>query len=166
MEKLYYFFANINNHQILLVKNDTSFVFIGSEDAGFEELTTVLKIPKEQMVEGSLRLFEPLVQQLAAYYRGKLQKFDLPLSFIGTPFQVSVWQALQAIPYGQVVSYKDIAQKINKPKAIRAVASAIGMNPLSIVVPCHRVVGSDGKLRGYRGGLHVKKRLLELEGSL
>jgi len=84
---------------------------------------------------------------------------------VGTPFQKSVWQALAQIPYGDTVSYMDIAKSIGKPKAIRAVATAIGANALSIVIPCHRVVGSDGDLRGYAGGLEAKKRLLALEAS-
>ncbi len=103
--------------------------------------------------------------QLTAYFAGKRRRFELPLAAQGTPFQQSVWDALADIPYGELRSYRDIARSIGNPAAVRAVGAANGRNPLPIVVPCHRVIGSNGTLTGFAGGLEVKKYLLELEGA-
>ena len=94
--------------------------------------------------------------QLDEYFQGKRTTFSLPFKLTGTPFQLAVWKELQNIPYGQTTSYKEIAQKINKPKAYRAVGMANNKNPLPIIIPCHRVIGSNGKLIGYAGGLKLK----------
>lgn len=102
-------------------------------------------------------------RQLGEYFAGRRRVFDLPLAPKGTAFQLSVWKALRAIPYGKTRSYGDIARKIGKPKAVRAVGAANGANPIPVVVPCHRVIGSDGSLTGYGGGLPRKRRLLALE---
>lgn len=103
--------------------------------------------------------------QLDEYFQGKRTTFSLPFKLTGTPFQLAVWKELQNIPYGQTTSYKEIAQKMNKPKAYRAVGMANNKNPLPIIIPCHRVIGSNGKLIGYAGGLKLKNYLLELEKS-
>lgn len=103
--------------------------------------------------------------QLDEYFQGKRTTFSLPFKLTGTPFQLAIWKELQNIPYGQTTSYKEIAQKINKPKAYRAVGMANNKNPLPIIIPCHRVIGSNGKLIGYAGGLKLKNYLLELEKS-
>lgn len=103
--------------------------------------------------------------QLDEYFQGKRTTFSLPFKLTGTPFQLAVWKELQNISYGQTTSYKEIAQKINKPKAYRAVGMANNKNPLPIIIPCHRVIGSNGKLIGYAGGLKLKNYLLELEKS-
>ncbi len=103
--------------------------------------------------------------QLAEYFAGRRQRFDLPLAASGTPFQESVWRALADIPWGEVRSYRDIAFVIGKPKAVRAVGAANGRNPLPIVVPCHRVIGANGSLTGFAGGVPLKMKLLTLEGS-
>lgn len=103
--------------------------------------------------------------QLDEYFQGKRTTFSLPFKLTGTPFQLTVWKELQNIPYGKTTSYKEIAQKINKPKAYRAVGMANNKNPLPIIIPCHRVIGSNGKLIGYAGGLNLKNYLLELEKS-
>ena len=95
-----------------------------------------------------------------------MKQFDLPLAPVGTPFQLKVWQALRAIPYGELVSYKTIAEAVGNPKAVRAVGGANGKNPIPIIVPCHRVIGSDGSLTGFGGGLETKKRLIDLERQL
>ena len=107
--------------------------------------------------------FKEAKRQLGAYFKGDLTLFDLPLAPRGTAFQRRVWDALTRIPYGQVVSYKQIAEAIGHPKAVRAVGGANGKNPIPIVVPCHRVIGSNGKLTGFGGGLDTKSRLIELE---
>ncbi|MGH8033057.1 MAG: methylated-DNA--[protein]-cysteine S-methyltransferase [Luteimonas sp.] len=104
--------------------------------------------------------------QLAAYFTGDLRTFDLPLAPSGTAFQQTVWRALRDIAYGTTTSYGEIARRIDKPAAVRAVGAANGRNPLPIVVPCHRVIGTDGALTGFGGGLPTKQFLLTLEGAL
>jgi methylated-DNA-[protein]-cysteine S-methyltransferase len=104
--------------------------------------------------------------QLLEYFAGTRRTFDLPLRPQGTAFQMDVWRALAAIPYGETWSYRDLARAIDKPDAVRAVGAANGRNPLPIVLPCHRVIGADGSLTGFGGGLPTKERLLRLEGVL
>lgn len=107
------------------------------------------------------------VAQLDDYFAGKRTTFDVPLDLRGgTPFQQSVWRALLAIPSGRTASYGQLGRDLGRPAAVRAVGAAVGRNPLSVVVPCHRVVGSDGSLTGYAGGLDRKTALLQLEGAL
>jgi methylated-DNA-[protein]-cysteine S-methyltransferase len=101
--------------------------------------------------------------QLEQYFAGKRQRFVLPLNFVGTDFQKQVWQSLLTIPFGETRSYGQIAQHIGKPKAARAVGAANGRNPISIVIPCHRVIGSNGELTGFAGGLKAKAYLIEIE---
>lgn len=103
--------------------------------------------------------------QLEEYFRGERQVFDLQLHPTGTPFQLSVLEALQQIPFGQTATYREIAEKIGRPKAVRAVGAANGRNPLPIVIPCHRVIGADGSLTGFGGGLETKTWLLNLESA-
>lgn len=123
--------------------------------------------PNPVQIDETWRLDEaalaPYVEQFIAYFDGRLQRFDLPLAARGTEFQQQVWQALAQIPYGETRSYGDIAQVIDKPKAVRAVGAANGRNPLAIIVPCHRVIGRDGTLTGYAGGLSIKQFLLTHE---
>ena len=104
--------------------------------------------------------------QLGEYFAGQRRAFDLPLAPQGTPFQLQVWQALARIPYGSTLSYAQLAQALGNPDAVRAVGAANGRNPLPIVLPCHRVIGADGALVGFGGGLPVKLQLLLLEGAL
>ncbi len=107
--------------------------------------------------------FKKVQEQLTAYFANELTEFDLPLAPKGTEFQQKVWTALLTIPFGELASYRDIAHQIGSPKAVRAVGAANGKNPISIIVPCHRVVGSNGKLTGYSGGLKNKEWLLAHE---
>lgn len=109
------------------------------------------------------RPLDEAVRQLRAYFAGELQRFELSLAARGTPFQQRVWRALREIPYGQTISYGELARRIGQPTASRAVGAANGRNPLPIVVPCHRVIGSTGRLTGFAGGLHLKEGLLALE---
>ena len=102
-------------------------------------------------------------RQLNEYFSGQRTTFDLPLTFQGTPFQQQVWQALLTIPYGETRSYSDIAHQIGNPKAVRAVGAANGRNPISIIAPCHRVIGRSGELTGFAGGIAAKAKLLQLE---
>lgn len=112
------------------------------------------------------RLFSETFAQLRAYFAGELTRFDLPLYFAGTDFQNAVWSALRDIPFGVTVSYGELAGRIGRPGASRAVGAANGANPLPIVVPCHRVVGADGSLTGFGGGVEIKRYLLSHERAL
>jgi len=114
---------------------------------------------------GESELMRECMRQLREYFAGQRREFCLPLRPQGTPFQMACWAALCEIPYGQTRSYADIARRIGKPKACRAVGAANHVNPISIIVPCHRVVGANGSLTGYGGGLPVKEYLLALERS-
>ena len=111
-------------------------------------------------------LLESAARQVEDYFSGTIKAFELPLAASGTEFQQKVWEALVAIPHGTVTSYGDVARALGFPQASRAVGAAIGRNPLSLVVPCHRVIGANGSLTGYAGGIDRKRRLLELEGFL
>lgn len=109
-------------------------------------------------------LLREAAAQLAAYFARRLRVFDVPLAPHGTPFRRAVWEALLGVPWGTTAAYGEIARRIGRPRAVRAVGAANGANPLPIVIPCHRIVGADGSLTGYAGGLSVKERLLALEG--
>jgi methylated-DNA-[protein]-cysteine S-methyltransferase len=109
-------------------------------------------------------LLDSATHQLQEYFQGQRQVFTLPLAPPGTPFQQRVWQELQRIPFGTTLTYRELAQCLGMPQAARAVGHANGRNPLAIVIPCHRLIGSDGHLRGYAGGITLKQRLLQHEG--
>ena len=111
-------------------------------------------------------IFQQAAQELAAYFAGQLQVFTLPLAPQGTAFQQAAWQALLQIPFGQTISYGQQATRMGKPQAMRAVGSANGKNPIAIIIPCHRVLGANGALTGYSGGMEHKVFLLQLEGAL
>jgi methylated-DNA-[protein]-cysteine S-methyltransferase len=138
--------------------------FVGSLNKPFEELADWVekRIPGCPLVQDDEKL-EPYKAEIIEYLQGKRQTFTTPTDYQGTSFQLAVWNALCEIPYGQTCSYSEIAQSIQKPAAVRAVGTAIGANPILITVPCHRVIGKNGKLTGYRGGLDMKTRLLKLE---
>ncbi len=112
------------------------------------------------------RWLEQAAQEFEAYFAGRLQQFSVPLDAQGTDFQRAVWQLLQGIPWGSLQTYGEIARALGRPDAARAVGAAVGRNPISVIVPCHRVVGRDGTLTGYAGGLPRKEALLEGEGAL
>ncbi|WP_299772718.1 methylated-DNA--[protein]-cysteine S-methyltransferase [uncultured Pseudoteredinibacter sp.] len=127
-------------------------------------LCAILYAPEEGVSEQSNEYTRLAKKQLQEYFNGKRKEFQLSLSVEGTDFQKQVWQQLKAIPFGECRSYGDIAQALNKPKAMRAVGAANGRNPLPIIVPCHRVIGSNGALTGFAGGLDMKEWLLRHEG--
>lgn len=129
-----------------------------------EDAVTALKMAEKKAAgEAPEGLALAVFRELDEYFQGKRKTFDIPLRTHGTPFQEKVWAALRAIPYGEVRSYKEVAEAIGHPKAYRAVGMANNANPIFIIVPCHRVIGSDGSLTGYGGGLPMKKALLSLE---
>lgn len=109
--------------------------------------------------------FHDATAQLDQYFAGERSDFDLPVALRGTPFQMRVWEALREIPYGETRSYQEIARRVDSPRAVRAVGGANGRNPVAIVIPCHRVIGADGSLTGYGGGLWRKEFLMNLERS-
>ena len=119
-----------------------------------------------EYIESDNELLKKTRQQLQEYFNRQRKEFDIPLLTIGTDFQKSVWDALIEVPYGKTSTYLDLAKKINNEKAVRAVASANGANSIGLIIPCHRIIGSNGELVGYGGGLPIKKRLLKLEQNL
>lgn len=123
-----------------------------------------IKLPRQW--ERDARPFREAVRQLDAYFSGKLTEFDLRLAPHGTDFQLKVWRTLQSIPYGETWSYGQLARRIRRPDAPRAVGAANGQNPIPVIIPCHRVIGADGSLTGFGGGLPIKQKLLALEGAL
>ena len=137
----------------------------GDMELIYEEgaVTALRMAEKKAVAEAPEGLALAVFQELDEYFQGKRKNFDIPLRTHGTPFQEKVWVALRAIPYGEVRSYKEVAEAIGHPKAYRAVGMANNANPIFIIVPCHRVIGSDGSLTGYGGGLPMKKALLALE---
>jgi methylated-DNA-[protein]-cysteine S-methyltransferase len=138
--------------QILIASDSESITWVSFEEK-----------PPARFEQNPDSLTDKAAAQIDEYLSGKRQAFDLPIAPRGTEFQLKVWNALQAIPYGETRTYKQIAEEVGNPKACRAVGMANNKNPLSIIVPCHRVIGSSGSLVGYAGGLGVKKRLLEME---
>ena len=116
--------------------------------------------------EGTSEVIEQAVSQLREYFQGERRDFDIPIVFTGSEFQNSVWHELMKVPYGSTISYAELARRIHHPRAVRAVASANATNPISIFVPCHRVIGSNQKLTGYGGGLDAKRELLALEARV
>lgn len=119
-----------------------------------------------EFVERDDEIIENTKEQLNEYVNGNRREFDVPLLMVGTSFQKSVWKALMKVPYGSTSTYLQLAKNIDNEKAVRAVANANGANSIGIIIPCHRIIGSDGKLVGYGGGLPVKKRLLKLEQGI
>jgi methylated-DNA-[protein]-cysteine S-methyltransferase len=117
-------------------------------------------------IEQSSKIIEETKRQIEAYFAFNRREFDIPLLMVGTKFQKSVWKGLMKIPYGTTASYLQLAQNIGNEKAVRAVASANGANAISIIIPCHRIIGSNGDLVGYAGGLPAKKKLLQIENNL
>ena len=128
-----------------------------------EELKSISKKFNNDILQGDNPYFKRLEKELSEYFEGQRKVFTVPLSLVGTDFQKRVWKVLRKIPYGTTISYQQQAEILGNPKAVRAVANANGLNKISILIPCHRVIGSNGKLTGYSGGVWRKQKLLELE---
>jgi len=152
---------------LMLVATPTGLCRVGLPGEGREALEEWLArwVGPEPTEENPAAL-AAAVAQLREYFSRLRREFDLPLDLRGTPFQQQVWRELRKVPYGQTVSYGELARRVGRPGAARAVGQAVGANPIPIIVPCHRVVGADGSLVGYGGGLEIKSALLRLEGAL
>lgn len=157
------YYHPLDSLAIYLFATKDGLAFVGSENGPLDE---VLDWYPQATLVANQEILAPYLQTFEAYLNQQTTTFDLPVSIQGTDFQQRVWHALTTIPYGQTLTYSDIAQIIQSPKAVRAVASAIAKNPLLLVIPCHRVIGKNGELRGYRGGLGMKKKLLTFEQNL
>ncbi|TQR28823.1 methylated-DNA--[protein]-cysteine S-methyltransferase [Lysinibacillus sphaericus] len=164
MDVLYVDTLTYAQGNMYIVASDEGLVYIGTPNAPFEEVEVWAKKPfKGYRFEEKKEKLQPYAKQLTAYFNKELIEFDVPVHVKGTPFQLAVWDALKELPYGTTTTYSDIAYRIGNPKAVRAVGSAIGANPILAIIPCHRVIGKDGKLTGFRSGLALKEFLLELE---
>ncbi|AZN41873.1 methylated-DNA--[protein]-cysteine S-methyltransferase [Paenibacillus albus] len=167
LSSIYWTTFHHDTWQLHMAATDEGLCYVGTPNAPFTELASWVQkrfpgLPLEQ----NDTVMTPYCEELSQYLSGQLQQFGQPLHLIGTPFQMSVWKELQHIPHGRTCSYSDVAAQLGKEKAVRAVGTAIGANPVLFVVPCHRVLGKDGSLTGYRGGMDVKEMLLKLEGVL
>ncbi|MFB9329112.1 methylated-DNA--[protein]-cysteine S-methyltransferase [Paenibacillus aurantiacus] len=153
---------------LLIAATASGLGFIGSPNAPFEELERWARrtFPGGSSLANDDDAMAPYANQIKAYMNGESNALALTFDLAGTPFQREVWQTLLEIPYGETTTYSDIAHRIGRPAAVRAVGAAIGANPVLIGIPCHRVVGKNGALTGYRGGLAMKQHLLELEGRV
>lgn len=167
VNNIYWTLLNHRQWDMYVAATAEGLCYIGSPNAPFEEVDIWAKkrLPGWNLIDKK-EVVQPYTVELIEYLEGRLKKFTLPMDLQGTPFQQSVWQALQELQYGQTVTYTDIAERIGKPKSVRAVGTAIGANPVLILVPCHRVVAKSGKLGGFRAGLEMKKELLKLENRL
>lgn len=159
-QKIYYDIYHLNGDEIFISATDKGVCYIGSPK---EDERDMAKRFPTAVLEKNPEALKPYMDELAEYFEGKRRQFSMPADVKGTAFQEAVWEALKEIPYGETCAYSDIAEKIGKPAAVRAVGTAIGANPVSIVVPCHRVIGKNGAITGYRGGIAMKEHLLELE---
>lgn len=146
---------------LLLVSDGKDLIRVSMEKQKF-----AAEIGEDWIEKNDVPVLKLAAEQLKSYFAGLLDHFDLPLAFRGTEFQNKVWSELTKIPYGQTISYGELARRVGNPQASRAVGLANGKNPIAIVVPCHRVIGANGTLTGYGGGLPRKKKLLELEQGL
>ncbi|MFB5265766.1 methylated-DNA--[protein]-cysteine S-methyltransferase [Paenibacillus enshidis] len=165
--EMYWTLMTYKNQSIHLAASDKGLAFVGSGNGPFHEMADWLKsrFPDCRLVRDDRKL-QIYSDALTEYLEGKRSRFSLPLDLQGTPFQKAVWDALGHIPHGETRTYSEIAIQLGKPSSVRAVAAAIGANPALIFVPCHRVIGKNGTLTGYRGGLDMKKELLTLEHAV
>lgn len=160
MDRLYYDVVSVADAELIIASTDQGLAFVESPNAGLEEIQKFH--PTYELVQDS-ELNKPVSQRLNSYFQGQDVLEEIKCDVHGTDFQESVWDALRNVPYGTTQTYQQIADAIGKPKAARAVGTAIGRNPVLMVVPCHRIVSKNKGGSGYCGGLEMKKRLLELE---
>ncbi len=163
-EKVYWTLLNHEGWQLYLAATEKGLAYVGSIDAPFEELSAwVSKRIPNYALEENRSLMKPYEMEIVEFLEGLRRDFTIPLDLRGSEFQHRVWAELLRVPFGKSATYTEIAEKIQRPDAVRAVGTAIGANPLLIIAPCHRILGKHGECRGYRGGLEMRRRLLELE---
>lgn len=167
IKQLYWTQMTHNDKTYYLLFSDKGLCYIGSPNASFDQVTdwSKKKLPTASYTKNN-SLAESYVKEIQRFLNGRQQRFECPVDLIGTAFQLAVWDALSKIPYGETRTYTAIAQATGRPKAVRAVATAIGANPLLMIVPCHRVIAKSGSLAGFRAGIEMKKELLSLEKSI
>lgn len=152
------------NWKLYMAATSKGLCYVGSQDKPFEELEVWVNkhYPESPLVQDDI-VMQPYVAEFKEFFQGGRNSFTISHELIGTDFQTKVWNALCKIPYGETWTYSDIANAIQRPSAVRAVGTAIGANPVLLTVPCHRVIGKNGKLTGFRGGLDMKEQLLKIE---
>ncbi len=165
--KIYWSYLAHGEDRLVIAASSDGLCYVGSWNETYQTFESwagkhFVGIPLVQDVS----VMKPYAEQLMEYLAGERTSFSVSLDLRGTAFQQSVWEAMSRIPYGRTASYQDIAQVLERPKSVRAVGTAIGRNPVLIVGPCHRIIGKNGALTGYRGGLQMKEQLLKLEGSI
>lgn len=154
---------HVLNEVIFVVRDEIGFTYISSPNEGENDIKNIFK--NATFVTND-PWFNKLEKNFIDYFKGEKQALEVPIHLIGTTFQVAVWRVLDLIPYGKTWSYLDVAKALGAPQKVRAVANAIGKNKLFVRIPCHRVIGTDGKLHGYAGGVDLKERLLKLEKAI
>ncbi|WP_125763829.1 methylated-DNA--[protein]-cysteine S-methyltransferase [Companilactobacillus hulinensis] len=159
---IYYEIKQIHNHKYVIAATAKGLAFVGSPDKEISEIYSFYQHSK--LIEDD-KVIAPYYRQLKEFMDHKRTSFELSTDVSGTDFQEQVWHAVQDVPYGSTSNYSEIASTIGRPKAVRAVGTAIGRNPILMVIPCHRILTKDNKLGGFRAGLEMKKELLELESS-
>ncbi|MBU9672514.1 methylated-DNA--[protein]-cysteine S-methyltransferase [Planococcus sp. CP5-4] len=161
---IHWAYAEQYNFRLVLVKSDKSLCYVGSPGEGLVEMQQhcAKQFPSADFVQ-DLQALREYQYAIEAWLAGSREASSLPLDVAGTEFQRSIWQALQEIPYGQTISYSELAERIGKPQAVRAVASAVGANPLLLFIPYHRVIRKNGDATGFRGGMELKHHLLKTE---
>ncbi|MEH7180490.1 methylated-DNA--[protein]-cysteine S-methyltransferase [Neobacillus vireti] len=161
---VYWTKLDYGNWELYMAATSKGLCYVGSQGKAFEELEEWVqkRYPGRKLIKND-EAMQPYVVEFIEFFQGKRDSFSIPQDLKGTPFQTEVWNALCSIPYGETWTYSDIANAIQRPAAVRAVGTAIGANPNLLIVPCHRVIGKNGKLTGFRGGLDMKSALLQLE---
>lgn len=163
---IYWSLFEYNDWKFNIAATDLGLCYVGSPEESFNDLKQwgLARLPELTLTRNDEAL-KPYAEQLTALLQGTAAAFSFPLDLHGTPFQLTVWEALSTIPYGETASYSSIAERVSRPNAVRAVSAAIGANPVLIALPCHRVVGMSGMFTDYRGGSEMKEQLLENERS-
>ena len=156
----------MSNDDITYTQSPVGPLQLKAIDEGLTAINYMDDTPSESLDQHQHPVLTKAVDQLNEYFEGNRKSFDIPLVLAGTNFQQTVWKKLQKIPYGQTITYRELAANLGDPQKARAVAGANGLNPIPIIVPCHRVIGADNKLTGYSGGIEKKQFLLQLEGAL
>lgn len=165
-ERIYLGRLTVKDWLLYFAVTEAGLCFVGSESKGREEVEAwcAAKRPGSELIANEEKV-APYATELGEFLTGERRSFGLPVDMRGTEFQKDVWEKLRDISYGETATYGEIAEKIGRPRAVRAVGAAVGANPVMLVVPCHRVIGKNGKLTGFRGGISMKEKLLELESS-